>query len=137
MVETREKTGCCKFCGQLRIIEKTEDEWLDIIQKTNQDAQQIADEEATLSCNCKEGSDYRAEEWILQKCHDNIEIMFRDNNPEIADVLQEAKRMVYRQNVKKINVSTYDGGTASMFRKQGDIVVRYTETHETEMQTGW
>lgn len=135
--ETRTKNGACRFCGQIRMIEMTEDEWLDQIQKTNKSGDELADDIATLNCSCRQGSDYRAEMLIISRCEENIELMFREKLPEIADIFQEAKTLVQKQVLKKITVTTHDGGTATMYKKSGSLCVRYVETHETEMSAEW
>ena len=135
--ETRTVTGACRFCGQIRIIDMTEEEWLDRIQKENKGAETIADDMATLSCNCKQGSDWRADMLIISRCEENIELMFREKLPEIADIFQDAKTLVQKQMLKKITVTTHDGGTATMYKKSGSLCVRYVETHETEMSAEW
>ena len=98
-------TGTCNFCGQTKLIELPDDTPEAI--RTEE-----AIMEATLHCNCREGSDWRASRWVIEKCSDNIEMMFRDNMPEIADLLQEGKSIVYNGLVKRITCVTPDGGGA-------------------------
>lgn len=131
------RNGACRFCGQIRMIDMTEDEWLDRIQEENKDPDTIADDIATLHCNCRQGADYRTDMMILDKCEGNIEAMFRKAHPEIADIFQEAKALVYGQKFKKLTVTTHDGGAATMYKKNGSLCVRYVETHETEMSAEW
>lgn len=110
MSETRTVNGTCRYCGQIKMITLTEDEWLEKFQETNQSAEDIADTMATEQCTCKEGSDWRADHWVMEQCRENIEEMFREDYEEIADLLQEAVPMVYHQTVKKISITTPERG---------------------------
>ncbi len=123
-------TGTCNFCGQTKLIELPDDTPEAI--RTEE-----AIMEATLHCNCREGSDWRASRWVIEKCSDNIEMMFRDNMPEIADLLQEGKSIVYNGLVKRITCTTPDGGVAAMYKKGGSVELKYTEKKETTMTADW
>ena len=133
--DTKVVTGACRFCGQIMAVEKSEAEWLDLIRETNKDAEQLADEEATRQCRCYEGTAYRKETAILKEAEVNIEMMFRDNLPEIADTFQAVKEFVQQNKIKKISISTHENGTASMVRREGNIKIDYRETKKTELTT--
>ena len=115
----------------------TEDEWLNRIAETNQSAQEIADYIATEGCTCKEGSDWRADRYVLKQCEENIEAMFRENYPEIADLLQGIKAAVWGNKLKRITVTTHEGGTATMYRSGGNIEIRFIQKNETKLTASW
>lgn len=133
----RTKTGACRFCGQTKLITLSEDEWLDRIQKTNKDADTIADDLATEECTCKAGSDFRADHYVMDQCRENIEAMFREEYESVADLLQEAVPMVYYQNVKRVSVTTPENGIATMVRSGGNLKIKFTQKHETEMTASY
>lgn len=133
----RTVNGACKFCGQIKMITLSEDEWLERIQKENKKAETIADEIATEECNCKEGSDFRADHYVIEQCRQNIEEMFRENFEEVADILQEAVTMVYYQTVKKVTVITPEHGVATMTRSGGNMKIKFSQKHETELTASY
>lgn len=137
METIRPKAGICKFCGQSKMIDLTEDKWLERIAQTNQDPQEIADCLATEGCNCKEGSDWRADRYVLQQCEENIEAMFREKYPEIADIFQAAKARIWYQTLKKITCSTHESGTAAMYRSGGNIEIKFIQKNETKLTASW
>lgn len=131
------RTGACRFCGQIKMITLSEEEWLERVRKTNKDADNIADDIATEECNCQEGSDFRADHYVMEQCRENIEAMFREDYEDIADLLQEAVPMVYYQRTKRISVTTPEHGTATMVRSGGNLKVKFTQRHETEMTASY
>lgn len=133
----RTVNGACKFCGQIKMITLSEDEWLERIQKENKAPETIADEIATEECNCKEGADFRADHYVIQQCRQNIEDMFRENYEEVADILQEAVPMVYYQTVKKVTVVTPEHGVATMTRSGGNMKIKFSQKHETELTASY
>lgn len=124
------KIGICNFCGQQRYVELPEDTKEERIVEE-------AHYRASLECNCKEGSDWRADLLIIEKCSDHIEMMFRDSYPEIADIFQDAKSVVYSGTVKRITCTTPEGGVAAMYKKGAGIELKFTEKHETKMSADW
>ena len=133
----RTVNGACKFCGQIKMITLSEDEWLERIKKENKAGETIADEIATEECNCKEGADFRADHYVIQQCRQNIEDMFRENYEEVADILQEAVPMVYYQTVKKVTVVTPEHGVATMTRSGGNMKIKFSQKHETELTASY
>ena len=131
--ETRPQIGNCKFCGQTKIIDLTEDEWLEAIIETNMVAQDIADEIAMEQCTCREGAGWRHNKKVIEMTRDHIELMFRDQYPEIADILQEAKTLVWSGPIKKLAVCTNDSGTAIMYRSNEKLEIKFTQKKETKM----
>ena len=133
----RTVNGACKFCGQIKMITLSEDEWLERIKKENKAGETIADEIATEECNCKEGADFRADHYVIKQCRQNIEDMFRENYEEVADILQEAVPMVYYQTVKKVTVVTPEHGVATMTRSGGNMKIKFSQKHETELTASY
>ena len=133
----RTVNGACKFCGQIKMITLSEDEWLERIKKENKAGATIADEIATEECNCKEGADFRADHYVIKQCRQNIEDMFRENYEEVADILQEAVPMVYYQTVKKVTVVTPEHGVATMTRSGGNMKIKFSQKHETELTASY
>lgn len=127
------KHGACRFCGQTRIISMPEEEWLERTQKTNKDEVEIADDLATEKCDCMQGSEYRADHYVMEQCRQNIEEMFRKDHEEIADLLQKAVQMVYSQSVKKISITSPVNGIATMTRSGGNMKLKFTQKHEKEL----
>ena len=126
-------TGACRFCGQTKLVTLTEDEWLERIMEKDKDPEDIANDMATEECTCREGSDWRADKLVISRCRENIEAMFREEYAEIADILQEAVPMVYSQEVKRISVVTPESGLATLVRSGGNLKIKFTQKHETEL----
>ena len=137
MEETKDmnctKTGICKFCGQSRIVEYSEDEWLQAVAESNMSIEELADLEAMEQCTCREGAGWRNTRRVLEQTGKNIEYMFRETYPEIADILQEAKSMVWGGQIRKITVATHESGTVLMVRNNEKLDIRYTEKKEKKM----
>ena len=135
MSEEKTKTvnGSCRYCGQIKMITLTEDEWLEKIRQTNQDANDIADTLVTEQCSCREGQDWRRDHYAMDQCRQKIEDKFREDYPDIADMLLEAVPMIYYQEIKRISISTQEHGTASMIRSGGNMKIKFSQKHETEM----
>lgn len=133
----RTVNGACRFCGQVRMITLSEDEWLERIRKTNKKAEEIADDLATEQCDCNQGSDWRADHYVMDQCRQNIEAMFRKDYPDIADLLLEAVPMIYYQEIKRISITTPEQGTASMVRSGGNMKIKFTQKHETELTASY
>lgn len=80
--------GTCNFCGQTRYV--------DLPDSTPENVEaEEACHQATVECSCKDGSDWRATQLVIERCSDNIELLFREDYPEIADILQDAKGIIY------------------------------------------
>lgn len=129
-------TGCCHFCGQTKIISLSEEEWLNLFQETDKMAEEIADELAAEECDCRQGEDWRTGKIILERCQESIEEMFREHHPEIADLLQAAKEYIWSKRIKRISISTFEDGTASMYRSGGNIEIRFVKKNETKLTVG-
>lgn len=135
MDEYREQTGSCMFCGQNRIIEMSEDEWLDRIQKTNRSGKTIADYMASRECSCRDGMEWRAEQESMEQAVQNIEILFGEKYPEVADILTNAVELIGGKKIKRITVMTPEKYQATMEKKRASIRIHFKEVNETEMTT--
>ena len=133
MSEENTRMGNCLFCGQTRIIELPLEDLLDRIKKTGKAAEDIADYEASRECKCKEGSAWREDQRVQEDCEQNIEEMFRDDYPEIAEIFQGVKGIIWRKRLKKISIATNEGGNASMYRKEGCIEIKFTQKNEKKL----
>lgn len=133
----RTVNGQCRFCGQIKMITLSEDEWLERIRKTNEAPEDIADDLATEQCTCKDGSDYRADHYVMDQCRQNIEDQFREDYEEIADLLQEAVPMIYYQQIKKISITTPEHGVATMTRSGGNMKIKFSQKHEIELTASY
>lgn len=138
-METKIINGACRFCGQTKMIELTEDEWLKWIAETNKKPQTLADEHATRTCNCKEGYEYRTKEETVRICRDNINAMYGEDFPEVEKILLEAAPLVYGgEKIKRVNVIMPDGGgvAALSFGKTG-LKIEHKKTLHAEISTGF
>ena len=125
--------GTCKFCGQMKAIDYSGEEWAVLIEETHLDPQEIADTKAMKDCSCPEGSNWRYNARILEETKNHIEALFREQYPDIADILQETKCLVWGGQIKRISVSTHESGTAVMFRTEGKLTVAFTQKKEKKM----
>ena len=69
---------------------------------------------------------------MIKECGRKIEEMFREQQPDIADLLQQAKTPIWKQDIRKITVQTYKDGTASMYRRGGNMEIRFVQKNETK-----
>ena len=129
--------GACRFCGQTKMITLSEGEWLDRIRETNLEAVEIADDITTEECDCKAGSDWRADHYVMQQCRENIESMFKDEYEVVANMLQEGVEPVYAQTIKRLTIVTPENGIATMTRSGGNLKVKFTQKHETELTASY
>lgn len=133
----RTVNGQCRFCGQIKMITLSEEEWLEQVTKTNETAEDIADDLATEQCTCKDGSDWRTDHYVMDQCRQNIENQFREDYEEIADLLQEAVPMIYHQQIKKISITTPEHGVATMTRSGGNMKIKFSQKHEIELTASY
>lgn len=122
-------TAACPFCGQMRMVQIPDD-----IPEECRDA--AAQSEAILCCDCREGESARQRYRIMSIAQENIEGMFRNKYPDIADLLLQAVEMIYERTVKKITVTEPGGGVASMHFSKSGIVVEWRVTKKQEAATG-
>lgn len=122
--------GTCNFCGQTRYV--------DLPDSTPEGIEtEEACHQATVECNCKDGSDWRATQLVIERCSDNIELLFREDYPEIADILQDAKGIIYTGDIKRITCVTPEGGIVAMYKKGESIELKYTTKKETVLSADW
>lgn len=133
MNELVERTGACQFCGQIRLVEKQEKEWLQLQKKYNADEDIVANIEASKDCMCVAGREWREQQKVIEETERNIELMFREEFPEIADIFQEAKTPVWLNRIKKITVTTAEHRTATMQKTKGSIMLQLKEVKNTEL----
>lgn len=140
-----ERMGCCQFCGQTMLIKVTDElreEFPEEVEElgrsaTEEEEEAAADALASLLCRCKDGKDYRSYRNRIRSCSDQIEAMFRDSYPEIADALQETKDAVIAGYIARIQVTeAATGGTASMFMKKDRLKIRWKKPIEMEIDAG-
>lgn len=131
-------TGECMFCGQTAIIDHTEDEWLELIKKYNQKPQTMANEYATRTCNCQKGQAWRDMKDALEICGRNIELMFEENFPEVAEILKEAMPLVYGAKIlRKVSVTIGDDqGIATLAYGKTGLEVEHKKVLQTKLTTG-
>ena len=133
--EIREVQGECRFCHQIRMIRRTEDEWLDLIRKNNVGGKDVADWFAALECSCREGADFREEQRVFREAEENINIMFGEEYPEIADTFQRLKESIWHNQLKRVKISTHENETAEIFRTQNRIRITLTKKAQSELVT--
>lgn len=138
-METKIINGSCRFCGQSQIIEYTEDEWLKLIRNTGEHPQDLADEYATRTCNCKEGYEYRAKEETVRICRDNINAMYGEDFPEVEKILLEAAPLVYGgEKIKRVTVVMPDGhGVAALSFGKTGLKIEHKKMLHAEISTGF
>lgn len=131
--------GSCRFCGQMKAVEYTEDELLDRIRIANKVAEDIADDDVTRGCTCKAAQAVREKEASLYACEQIIEEIFRNQYPELADILQEAKTVVYGgQVIKKVTATLpADGGVGTVSWGADGLSVEFKKTLRTSSSTGF
>lgn len=137
--------GCCKFCGQNVMVEITEDlrkEFPDECEDlknagTDEEHTAAVDALASLLCKCRDGKDFRAYAKRIRSCTDQIEAMFRESYPDIADVLQDTKEFVLGGNISVVTCKdSLTGGVASMFMKKDRLKIRWKKPVEMEIDAG-
>jgi len=133
------KYGTCGFCGQTRMIEMSESEWKQKAEAAGITEHELADREATETCNCVSGANYRERIMALNIANDLIEGMFRNHYPEVADVLQEAKGIVYGgRTIRKITVTMPgEAGSATISYGKSGIKVEHRKVLHEEATTGF
>lgn len=127
-----EKVGTCPFCLQGRIVQIQEDEW-------DQYGQMAVDQEAMRSCNCMEGKDARERLKAFGICEENINEMIGKKWPEVADLLNEAKSMVYGEGlIKKIQITLPGGdGIVSLSFGSTGLKLTHRKVLQTELSSGY
>ena len=128
----KEATGTCAFCMQGRLVQMTDEEW-------QQYGQMAADKIAGMECNCTEGKAYRERMKSFEICERNIEDMIGKKWPEVADLLNEAKNLVYNEEkIRKIQI-TLPGGDGVIALSYGNtgLKVTHRKVLQTELSSGY
>ena len=123
--ESEEKfqtVGVCKYCGQSRIYDyELED----------------PDAEATRDCVCQAGESWRERERILNAAEENIDAIFADHYPEVAEAFQELKGSVYDGKIGRVTFRLPGGATARLWMPSATAMkVDFKKTTVTELSTG-
>lgn len=123
--ESKEKSqtvGVCKFCGQSRVYDYTPED---------------PDLEATRDCHCYEGGPWREREKVLNAAEQNIDAMFGDHFPEVAEAFQALKENVYDGKIGRITIKLPGGATARLWMPSASAMkVDFKQTTVTELSTG-
>ncbi len=137
--EVRPDTGTCKFCGQIFALTLSDEEWAEHLEKTGLSGETLGDEIATLRCKCKEGAKYRMRSESLFACSEIIEGTFRNEFPDIADLLQSVKGTVYGGHTVSKIVATLPGdkGQATISYGKDGMKVEYKKVLLTGASTGF
>jgi len=124
----KEYTGICAYCGQARLVEIPEG-------MDPEDEARAAGMEATKLCNCMAGKEYRKRSEVLDLADSHIEQIFRADHPDIADIFQNMKELIYDGRVKKLSIREGTGGKAEMKQTRSGISVSFERTNKTELNT--
>ena len=87
-------TGCCKFCGQSRIIDWNPDEPI---------SQAEADELATKDCDCQDARVMQNREKKIQRAKEWIANRFA-GNPIVIQLFNEAVKAVVNNEVENVSI---------------------------------
>lgn len=128
----KETIGTCAFCMQGRMVEIPEEDW-------EQYGQMAADDEATRTCNCNEGKSARERLKAFGICEQNIMEMIAPKWPEVADLLSEAKSLVWNESkIRKIRIELPGGeGTIIFTHGKTGLKIEHAKTLRTELSTGY
>lgn len=121
--EKSQTVGVCKFCGQTRVYDWMPDD---------------PDFEATMDCSCAgPGESFRQKTKILNLAYDNIESIFRNDFPEVADSFQALKENVYDGKIGRVTFRLPGGATARLWMPTATAMkIDYRKTSVTELSTG-
>ena len=120
--EEYQTVGVCKFCGQSRVYD-----W----------APEDPDEEATQDCQCVKGGQYRQKMKVLTAAEQNIDAIYGEHFPEVAEAFQELKGYVYDGLIGRITIRLPGGATARLWMPSATAMkVDYQKTTVTELSTG-
>lgn len=134
--ENKERIGACRFCGQLcRISEEQYQDYTANPANGDADPEEILNWLATLNCTCEDARAQQRVEISKDETFDNIEKLFGENNPEIAEILKNAAILMYEGKMSKMSlqIGKYTKGTIAKNSK-GVVQVKriYTKTDTLE-----
>lgn len=114
--------GTCRFCGQTRVYDWELDD---------------PDEEATKDCVCRDGEAYRERSRVLTAAGENIEAIFGEKMPDVAEVFQGLKGQVYDGRIGTVTIKLPGGAAARISMPSASAMkVEYIKTTVTELSTG-
>ena len=125
------KTAKCRFCGQMTQIEA--DEKLTAAQ---------AEEQATMTCSCREAVEYQKEKQRKEKAMMNVSALFGENaTPDkrcgegIVNILKAAEEEIYTGGLAKFPLNLRGGGVKASISQnaKGEINVERTETKKQKL----
>lgn len=134
--ENKERIGACRFCGQLcRISEEQYQDYTANPANSDADPEDILNWIATMNCTCEDGRAEQAQQISKDETFDNIDKLFKEDHPEIAELLKSAAVLMYNQKMVKlsIQIGKYTKGTITKNSK-GIVQVKriYTKTDTLE-----
>lgn len=125
VIKTKDETvitGTCRFCGQVKVFDYVPED---------------PDEEATLSCQCIAGDDYRERGRVLEAARKNIEDIFGDHFQEVAETFLALREKVYDGKIGRVTIKLPGGATARLWMTSATAMkVDYKKTTVTELSTG-
>lgn len=123
--ENTVKTGFCKFCQQGFQMEASET-----------DTQEQLDQWATEKCGCSEAKEAAASRGSVDNAKQNIEKLFRNENPVLEDILKDALPYVQGGEITKITISAPAGIKGTVFKNSKDkIVVKHDKQSTINLES--
>ncbi|MBQ2558305.1 MAG: hypothetical protein II553_04775 [Lachnospiraceae bacterium] len=114
--------GVCRFCGQQRFYD-----WDPI----------DPDGEATMDCKCHDGEAYREKVKIMNAADVNINEIFAEKFPDVAETFRELKDKIYDGKIGTVTIKLPGSATARMSMPTATAIkVEYKKTTVTELSTG-
>lgn len=124
------RTAPCRFCGQMVQIECEQEL-----------TQPQAEEEATMSCNCAEATEYQKEKLRKEKAMQNVDALFGEAaapdkrcGEAIVKILKAAVEEIYTGGLAKVTLNLRGGVKAAVSQNaKGEINVERTETKKQKL----
>jgi hypothetical protein len=115
-------TGTCKYCHQIRTIERVSDSF----------TQEERDEIASHECNRKGAKEAREVDYQIQRAEAAIRQIVSKKDENAAKIFTAGLRAMAEGDIQSIQVKAWDGMKYQMTRKEKKIVVKSVETNEEE-----
>lgn len=133
-VGINEVKGACIYCGQFKMIVRTEDWWIDAMARYGEkDPYEIANAEATMECSCREGMAYRECQRIQEEAKESIEQIL-DECQEVQNIFLQNIEPVWKKKIKSITVVVEKNAVAGMKRTTNGIEIRFTQKKEKKSE---
>ena len=120
-----ERTGACKFCGQIKIMHIA-DEW----------SQEHLDEEATLTCSCGAAQAYAFRKEAIQTAQAAINQLFSDGHR-----LKWLYKIELDPSLKPLMLQAVDAMEAGIISsaafQTGAVVIRLTMRADGKIKVKW